>query len=196
MVTSARIARQRYEAERDAARQEQGRNNRLVDWWETIATPAGGTKRFRHRPGSHVTSWLEDGEEVGCCILPGCLPEGWVAPPEEKQKYIKMYVPLFYFVGNSGKVLRFGEKEDDLDKEDGGVLLPSNGDKKADLDKEDDGVLLPSIGDFDHGVALPLRLNKGVDSGLVRAEERMVALPIRNKSAQGWPLRRLLKKFG
>ncbi|KAL9578732.1 MAG: hypothetical protein Q9212_005531 [Teloschistes hypoglaucus] len=163
MAPSGQNARRRYEAERHAACQEQGRNNRLVDWWETVAA----RKKWRHRPGSHVTSWFEDGIEVGCCILPGCLPAGWVLPSDEKQLFIKFYVPLLYFVGVSGKIIRFGSKEDDLDKEDGGVALP--------------GPLGEIAGDdeFNGGVALPLRLKERVDSAFAQAEEKMVALPIR-----------------
>lgn len=48
------------------------------------------------------------------------------------------------------------------------------------------GHLAEIVGDdeFNGGVALRLRLKEGVESAIAQAEERMVALPIRQKNAQ------------
>ncbi|KAL8686562.1 MAG: hypothetical protein Q9218_007021 [Villophora microphyllina] len=169
MVGRGRAARQRFEVERKAARQEQGRNKGLEDWWG-VAPPS--QRGFRPRPGSQFTSWLEDGQEIACVILPGCLPSGWVPLPDEEQRRIMTYLPVHYFLGLSGKVLRVNEKEEENEMEDGGVALPGPSVQAAGNER------------LNEGVALPVRLNNDVEEEIRLCEQRLMALTIRHESGQ------------
>ncbi|KAL8720606.1 MAG: hypothetical protein Q9181_007884 [Wetmoreana brouardii] len=181
MEATGLAARQRFEGEKVAAQQKQGRIKGLEDWWKLV--PSSG-KRFRPVPGSRVMHFMEDFEKVGVIVALGTkLPHG--------QKFEKVgysleesNFPLRYFMAHGEVILPIGSEEDT------GWMLKGEDDNEGE-DIEDGGVTLPvdsgetqstigsgGLGQFDD-VALPLRPKKKADEMKEAPGSVQISLPIR-----------------